>query len=489
MGTPSLELDAVLTRRLLKSEPDLISVHDSSITAQLRKAASPVRRRSEIRQEISEAKRLAAKISDWLEGASIQEVAASLADQNVSLQLELEKQRKLHEDFMQQMKQHNKERDEETQQQMQDLRRTLEGLQARIEYDLDFDMLNDMPREKAIRVCELIESLERERSAIRDGDERNVGMREPVVDTPRRNNINRSDSFQLVGAPTPEREKIWATQNANLQIFADADQDVDQSETQKHRCEVDSKEAGGCIGAHEESSEDDDEDGASKGPAFKLMFFSQPFPTLRVAARPGRDADLKDVVKLTRAITQVLDRTDIDDFVAIYDIQDLRAPSTPVVLEIANWCRVNEHRFKRRLRAASIILADTLWTKAVSTCVWAVTCIAPPVCPFQMCASVEEADIFLREQIEALQKRRQAKVQRALEKEERRQKRREKSRARSSSKSKRMMTDEPEPEDEDEGCSSIGGSRRGSHASIMASPVDSRRGSNGSLPPAPEFPF
>jgi len=143
--------------------------------------------------------------------------------------------------------------------------------------------------------------------------------------------------------------------------------------------------------------------------AFELSFVQDSFPTLVVSAVKGRDANVKDVVKFTTAITDVLDRKDISEFVAVYDIRDLEAPSTPMVLEIANWCRVNEHRFRRRLRAAAIIMADNLWAKAVGACVWAVMCIAPPVCPFKIVADPQEAEDFLNAELQAVFERKKLK--------------------------------------------------------------------------------
>jgi len=441
MGTPSVELDALLSARLRKTE-GIVRYNEGSITEQLQKVSSPLRKRPQ--SEFTEIK--------------------SLVNKNMTLQHELEKQQQQHEKDIQFLKQQNEERDEETQKQMKELQSALESMQAQFEYDLHFDMLNDMPRDKAMKVCELIDSLEKEKKRIRDGGER----RTKRMTSPRIHNINRCDSFHLVGASprTVMTPNTVGTPERTITSASPGTRQDESFESQEH------PGASGTESAASVSSDDEDITPSDKKKStFKLSFVQDSFPTLVVSALPGRDANLKDVVKLTTAITDVLDRTDITEFVAIYDIRDLEAPSSPVVLEIANWCRVNEHRFHRRLRAAAIILVDNLWAKAVGACVWAVTCIAPPVCPFQIVSTPEEAEVFLNTELEALRERKQMKEK----KRSRSKRRRSKSKTRSESNMSTVHL-KRDDEDEEETCSSVGGSRR-----------SSRRGSESTPAPAPEY--
>merc|ERR1719161_3210074 len=104
-------------------------------------------------------------------------------------------------------------------------------------------------------------------------------------------------------------------------------------------------------------------------------------------------------------MTQVLDKTDITEFVAVFDLRNLQVSCTPIVFEIASWCRENEYRCHRRLHAAAIILQNAFWMRAVSACVWSVTSISRPACSLQMVSSPEEAEAFLVHELEALAER------------------------------------------------------------------------------------
>lgn len=379
-------------------------------------------------------------------GGRNDESLSDLMDRNMNLQMQLDQERKRREVETRKLQLVSQAREESMQRQLEEFQQSLESLQARFEYDLHFDILNEMPHEKAIRLCSFVEHLEKERLTIRERYEQIAAENEKLftkaanklqtqsnmracVGTSRRNvkavSLDLEDqlspertslAYQLVdpfkidaeGEEAPERSTAanevehfllnTARGERPEQTVPDAVEDFDEGEScekanpmieEVYSCEVGDTQMYGCCVTLSDSS------GATvTHPLFRLSITTDRWSTLRIMAQET-ESQLEDVEGFTWAITEVLNAANLSEFAAIYDLRLLSVPSTEVVLAIAGWCQENEHRFKGRLQATAVILPDSYWMSAIHGCVWMVTYIAPPVCPFQIVYSLEDAEAFL----------------------------------------------------------------------------------------------